>query len=134
VPSHPKLQHYGTRRWAHLLKLCMVSSIDRDGKLVLDVVDFNRAMTWLVEAENHMPQIFQVGTSSSDSRVMDEVKYFVQQHNNGISEHYVVNFARTKVQSYAIRPLLETMQSSRQIVVKGVDKKGLRIFIVPGKE
>lgn len=130
IPTHPKLKHYCTRRWAHLLKLCMVSSIDRDGKLVLDVVDFNRSMTWLVEAENHMAQIFQVGTSSSDSRVMDEIRYFVEQHPKGISEHHVVNFARTKVQSYAIRPLLEAMQSSRQIVTDKV-VKGLKIFKIP---
>lgn len=131
MPTHPKLKHYCTRRWAHLLKLCMISSIDRDGNLVLDVQDFNRAMTWLVEAENTMPKIFHVGTSSSDSRVMDEVKYFVQQKNGGCSEHQVVNFARTKVQSYAIRNLIETMLASRQIIVKCVDKKGLRIFTVP---
>lgn len=131
VPNHPKLKHYCTRRWAHLLKLCMVSSVDRDGKLVLDVVDFNRAMTWLVEAENAMASIFQVGTSSSDSRVMDEIRYFIEQRPGGVSEHVVYNFARTKLQSYAIRPLMETMQASRQIVVKGIDKKGLRIFMVP---
>jgi hypothetical protein len=134
VPSHPKLKHYCTRRWAHLLKLCMVSCIDRDGKLVLDRIDFNRAMNWLVEAENSMPQIFQIGTSSSDSRVMDEIRYFVAQRNGGISEHHVINFARTKLQSYAIRPLLEAMQASRQIIVKGVDKKGFRIFIIPDQD
>ena len=133
VPAHPKLKHYCTRRWAHLIKLCMVSSIDRDGKLVLDVPDFNRAMTWLVEAENHMAQIFQVGTSSSDSRVMDEIKYFVEQHRNGVSEHQVVNFARTKLQSYAIKPVMEQMQASRQIVVKNIDKRGFRVFTVPEK-
>lgn len=133
IPTHPKLKHYCTRRWAHLLKLCMISNVDRDGKMVLDVEDYNRAMTWLVEAENHMGMIFQVGTSSSDSRVMDEVRYFVGQHNGGVSEHLVINFARTKLQSYAIKPVLEQMQASRQIVVKSVDKKGQRIFMVPDK-
>jgi hypothetical protein len=133
IPTHPKLKHYCTRRWAHLLKLCMISNVDRDGKMVLDVEDYNRAMTWIVEAENHMGMIFQVGTSSSDSRVMDEVRYFVGQHNGGVSEHLVINFARTKLQSYAIKPVLEQMQASRQIVVKSVDKKGQRIFMVPDK-
>lgn len=131
VPEHPKLRHYSTRRWAHLLKLCMVSNVDRDGRLKLDVIDFNRAMNWLVEAELSMPMIFQVGTVSPDSRVMDEIAYFVKQHPNGIGEHQVINFARTKVQAHAIRPMIEAMQQSRQIVCKAVDKQGLRIFITP---
>jgi len=133
VPDHPKLRHYCTRRWTHLLKLCMISNVDRDGKLVLDEADFNRAMNWMVKAELHMPRIFQVGTTSPDSRVMDEIAYFVSQYNSGVSEYKVVNFARTKLQSYAIRPLLEAMVTSRQIVSVGIDKQGLRIFKVPSE-
>ena len=131
VPDHPKLRHYCTRRWAHLCKLTMVSCVDRDGGLKLDVVDFNRAMNWLVEAEMAMSAIFQVGTVSPDSRIMDEIVYFIKQYPNGIGEHQVVNFARTKVQAYAIRPLIEAMQQSRQIIASGIGKNGLRIFTVP---
>ena len=133
VPEHPKLRHYCTRRFAHMLKLCMVSCVDRDGKMVLDVVDFNRAMNWLVEAELAMPSIFQTGTVSADSRVMDEIAYFVKKHRDGVGEHKVINFARTKVQAHVIRSLLENMQASRMIVCKAVDRQGLRVFTVPDK-
>src|SRR5437868_5404337 len=54
VPTHPKLLHYCTRRRMHLYKLSMVSAIDRSDVLLLTVDDFNRAMTWLTDAENTM--------------------------------------------------------------------------------
>jgi len=130
-PDHPKLQHYCTRRWAHLLKLCMVSCVDRGGNLELDVVDFNRAMNWLVEAEIVMPCIFQLGATAPDSRIMDEIVYFVRQHKKGVPEHVVVNFARTKANAYTIKGILDMMQQAHQIVCKDIDKHGMRIFTVP---
>ena len=59
IPDHPKLIHYNTRRWAHLLKLTMVACVDRSNDLRLEVEDFNRAMLWLLQAEKQMPLIFQ---------------------------------------------------------------------------
>ena len=44
-PTHPKLRHYNTRRFAHLLKLSMIACVDRTDVLKLDVEDFNKQ--WL---------------------------------------------------------------------------------------
>lgn len=132
-PDHPKLAHYCTRRWAHLLKLCMVSCVDRGVNLVLDVIDFNRAMNWLVEAEVNMPSIFQLGATAPDSRTMDEIVYFIRQHKGGVPEHVVVNFARTKANAFTIKGILDLMQQARQIICKSIDKNGMRIFTAPDK-
>jgi hypothetical protein len=51
IPDHPKLQHYNTRRTAHLLKLCMVSSAAQSDGLVIDLEHFTEALDWLLEAE-----------------------------------------------------------------------------------
>jgi len=131
IPDHPKLRHYCTRRFAHLLKLTMVSCVDRTNDLRLTVQDFNRAMAWLVEAERVMPSIFQVGAVAPDSRVMDEILYFIKQRKGGVPEHVIVNFARQKVSSYQIKSVLDTMQASRMIQSVGIDKFGMRVFIVP---
>lgn len=128
VPEHPKLTHYNTRRWAHLLKLTMISSIDRSNDLILEVQDFNRAMTWLIEAESYMHLIFQVGSIAPDSRIMDEVIHFIKQHPGAVSEHRVVNFMRERTSSMTIRPMLDTMIASRLIIAVGVDNKGMRKF------
>jgi energy-coupling factor transporter ATP-binding protein EcfA2 len=131
VPDHPKLVHYNTRRWAHLLKLTMVASVDRTNDLMLEVQDFNRAMGWLLEAEAVMGSVFQVGSIAPDSRVMDEVVHFIKQHPGAVSEHLIVNFMRERTSSVVIGPMLKTMETSRMIVAKSVDSRGMRQFIVP---
>jgi len=128
TPDHPKLVHYCTRRWAHLLKLTMVASVDRTDSLVLDVADFNRAMGWLLEAERYMPLIFKVGSVAPDSRVMDEVVHFIKQHKGPVPEHQIVNFLRERVPSNSIRPMMDAMKASRVIVCQHVDKQGSGLF------
>jgi hypothetical protein len=130
VPEHPKLVHYRTRRWAHLLKLAMIVSVDRTDSLILDVQDFNKAMAWLLEAESFMPYIFQVGSVAPDSRVMDEVVHYIKQHKGAVPEHMIINFLRERVNSMAIRPMVEAMTASRLIICRDVDKSGQRRFTV----
>lgn len=131
IPDHPKLVHYNTRRWAHLLKLTMIASVDRSNNLILEVEDFNRAMGWLLEAEGQMHYIFQVGSIAPDSRVMDEVVHFIRSRKGPVDEHLVVNFMRERTSSMTVRPMLETMVSSRMIVTAHVDRTGMRQFIAP---
>jgi hypothetical protein len=131
VPQHPKLIHYNTRRWAHLLKLTMVASVDRSNDLVLEVQDFNRAMGWLVQAETYMELIFEVGSVAPDSRIMDEVVHFIKSHKGPVSEHLVINFMRERTSSMTISPMLRAMEGSRMIVARHVDKNGMRQFTVP---
>ena len=131
IPDHPKLVHYNTRRWAHLLKLTMIASVDRSNDLVLEVDDFNRAMGWLLEVESKMHYIFQVGSIAPDSRVMDEVVHFVRNRNGPVDEHLVINFIRERSSSMSVRPILETMVSSRMLVTAHVDNRGMRQFTAP---
>jgi hypothetical protein len=131
IPDHPKLTHYNTRRWAHLLKLTMIASVDRSNDLLLEVEDFNRAMGWLLQAESQMHLIFQTGSIAPDSRIMDEVVHFVRRHKGPIDEHLVINFMRERTSSMSVKPMLETMVSSRMIVCAHVNRHGLRQFIVP---
>jgi hypothetical protein len=131
APDHPRLKHYSTRRWAHLLKLCMISSVDRKDELLLDVNDFNRAMNWLLEAELLMPYIFQVGSVTPDSRIMDDIAHYVKQ-KGVIPEHLLINFARQRLHPNAIKNVIEMLMAAKQIVAEP-DNKGRRKFKAPGK-
>ena len=128
VPAHPKLKHYNTRRFAHMLKLSMIASVDRSNELKLDIPDFNRAMGWLLEAEALMPLIFEVGQVAPDSRVMDEAVHFIKQFAGAVPEYKIINFLRSKVSSNLVGPILNTMIASRMIVARDIDEKGLRKF------
>lgn len=130
-PKHPKLKHYNSRRFAHLLKLAMIASADRSNDLCLDVQDFNLAMTWLVEVELAMPNIFKEGSIVPDSRVMDEVAHFVQLQGS-VSEHLIRNFVRERVPAMHIEYIMKAMEAARLIIAKGVNPKtGLRVFTAP---
>jgi hypothetical protein len=131
APEHPKLRHYCSRRIAHLLKLSMIASVDRTNEMILDVVDFNTAFGWLIEVEETMPMIFQVGSVSPDSRVMDEVVHFMKQQGKGISEHLIVDFIRQQVPGYNVKNIMDTLIAARLIKVVGHNNLGLRIFTAP---
>jgi hypothetical protein len=127
-PSHPRLKHYCSRRFAHMIKLSMVSSADRHNKLILEKEDFNRAMGWLIMAETRMGKIFEGGTTKGDSAVMDEISHFVKAMGQA-NEAQVVQFARKRVQyAGSIPDIIKIMEQAGMLVHVDNDKLGLRIF------
>src|SRR5690606_25921705 len=50
-PDHPKLIGYNARRAAHLLKLCLISSVSCTDEPVITLDNFVEALDWLVQAE-----------------------------------------------------------------------------------
>ena len=124
IPNHPKLIHYVTRRRAHLYKLSMISAIDRSNALILTRDDFNRAMSWLLEAETNMIEIFKAGATNADAQAMDEILHFIviNDRGKGVSEQAIRRFARDKVPLHSILRIIEIMENSGQIVLRGIEK------------
>jgi len=136
-PDHPRLTHYCTRRLAHLLKLTMISAVDRSNALFLSVDDFHRAISWLSEAELSMGGIFKAGSISADSKAMDEIQHFVRMNDKGrgVLETKVFNFARERVPSLTITRLIEIMIKSGLIAVVNANKDGTnRWFNAPNHD
>lgn len=136
-PTHPKLLHYATRRKMHLYKLSMIASIDRGSDLILTTEDFNRAMGWMLDAEDMMAEIFKAGAVGGDAKAMDEIYHFVSVadiRGKGVSEHKVVNFARERVPAHSVLRVIEIMEKSGLIKAVGYDPKtGLRAFKAIGR-
>jgi hypothetical protein len=109
--SHPKLIHYGTRRRVHLYKLAMVSAIDRSDLLVLTREDFNKAMSWMTEAEYSMPDIFKAGAGNADAKAMDEIYHYVL--TDGVKapvpERKIIRFAKNFVPLNSIERVIQIM-------------------------
>jgi hypothetical protein len=64
--TDPRLEGYLTRRGTHVLKLSMVLNASRkNGNLILDGVDFDRAIYELERIEKRMPSVF-LGIGKSD--------------------------------------------------------------------
>jgi hypothetical protein len=128
--AHPKLLHYKTRRRVHLYKLSMVSAADRGDVLLLTKEDFNRAMGWLLEAESFMPDIFNAGSTGQDGAALDEIYHFIQvsDKGEGVPEHKIVHFARSRIPAHTILRVIDIMMASGQIQSRGQDRFGHRWF------
>lgn len=124
-PSHPRLQHYNSRRKEHLYRLSMISAIDRSNVLLLTKDDFNQALSWLVEAEIHMPKIFQSVTEISDSAVMDEALHMLAE-KGPVAEGQLVRFIRQRVPAHAVRSVMEVMEKSGMIRTVSQDRFGVK--------
>lgn len=133
IPKHPKLKHYNSRRFAHMIKLAMITSVCRSNELMLTKADFNTAMGWLLEAEQLMPGIFEAGVGSQDSAALDEIAHYVASAGDrGRTEHQITRFAKDRgVPIHSIMRTIEVMVSSGMISqANELDRQGLRIFTV----
>lgn len=132
-PKHPKFEHYLTRRRALLLKLMMISAIDRNSGFKMDVPDFNRAIGWLLEAEANFDGIFDKAETSQDSSVQDEVIHFVSQNDTGegVRQSKILNYIRHRVNINAVMHVLPLMEASGQLTIvkyeKGTGQKWYKI-------
>lgn len=125
VPTHKRLEHYLGRRYPHLLKLSMVSSADRGNGLVITVEDFNRALGWLIEIEHAMPRIFAEGPRSVESKVMEEVHYYIKQMDIakvGVNESRIKNFVLQRVSPMQYKQFFEALEVGGYIKRLGHDK------------
>lgn len=134
TPNHPRLAWYNERRRAHMLKLSMVSSVDRSDDLLVTINDYRTALEWLIEAEHFMPDVFRTGAATADSKAMDDIYHFIEQSPGGVPEHKVKNFAIGKIPAPWILQSLTVMEGAGLIKCIGVDKLGMRIFVAVKKD
>jgi hypothetical protein len=128
TPTHPKLEHYLRRRTLHIGKLAIISAVSRTKKVgVIELIDVDRAIEWLLEAEQLMPDIFRSMMGKSDTQVLDELyNYLVNLYNMArqapINESRLFNFLRMRAPSDKLGKMLEMAEKSRMIrKVQGTD-------------
>lgn len=119
-PMHTKLEHYNARRILHLLKLCMISSASRSNELIIELADYERALTWLLMAENTMPDVFRNMTQKSDAVVIQELHFHMWakygKDKKTIHESYLVHFLQTRVPSERVMKIIEIAERAGIIV------------------
>lgn len=135
-PDHPKLQHYNTRRTAHLLKLCMVACAASTDSMHISLDHLHLAMDWLVEAEHYMSDIFKAMTTGGDGRTMEEAWYFAyhqwMKDQKPIPEGVLYQFISERAPAHSVARIIEVMTKSeilRQVITPtgtGFVPRGLR--------
>lgn len=119
TPDHPKLQHYLTRRTAHLLKLSQVACVSDSNELVIEVHHIQQAMDWLFDMEAHIPEIFKAMTSGGDGKVMDEAWHmlfqFYARYKKGAPKALLIEFISKRVPSHSVERIIDLMEKSDMI-------------------
>lgn len=124
-PSHPRFEHYNTRRLAHLLKLSMVSSADRGDDLTINQGDFERALAWLTEAEATMPRIFGTATSI-DARVIDDTLHFIG--DKELPGPRITRFIAGKVPQTQVISMMKVLEEGGMIRMTKTDRTGIKHY------
>ncbi len=129
TPTHPRLIDYCARREAHLLKLSMIACMDLGHPRMLTAEHFNIARYWLLEAETTMGDIFSLGSSSVDSRAMDDIHDFVKRQGKPIPQYQIIHFARNLVPAHSVKQILELMSLAGMIGKVGEDARGHGLYV-----
>lgn len=116
APSHPKLNHYNTRRTAHLLKLCMVACASSSSELEITLDHFAEALDWLTEAEFVMPDIFKSMKNGGDARVIEECYHYAREmymkdkDRKPILEHRLFHYLQERTPAHNVERILNVME------------------------
>lgn len=122
IPQHSKLQHYNARRMLHLLKLCIVASASASygAPLTISREHAQRALDWLLGAEQVMPDLFRDMVLRSDSQVLQELHFYcVREHirtKKPVHEALLIQFLSTKVPSEKVLRLLEVAERADVLI------------------
>ncbi len=109
-PTHPRLESYNRSRTnLHAFKLCMVSAISRTGNLIVEEIDVKRAISWLLEAETFMPDIFRAMRGKSDIEVMEELWLMVatewKNTHKPIRATLIADFLNARTQAHQMKQI-----------------------------
>lgn len=128
TPNHSKLEHYLRRRTLHIIKLSIVSSVSRTNKVgSIEVVDVDRAITWLTEAEAVMPDAFRSMIGRSDHQVVEElynhvVSLYSMSRQSPINESRMWVFLSQRVPTDKVAKIIEAAERSNMIArIAGTD-------------
>ena len=133
VPSHSRLTHYRGRRGPHVIKLSMISAASYHQTLTVTLADFERAKSWLLDAELTMPDVFRAMRQKSDEQLINESYQFlysnwasvVREKRQPIPEAVLWNFIKERTTSDKIKGVIEAM--IRSDLIRGGTKPGTYI-------
>ena len=129
VPDHPKLQHYLSRRTAHLLKLSQVACVSQSNNLVITIEHIQQAMDWLFDLEAHIPEIFKAMSNGGEAKVMDEVWHmlfqFQARFKKGAPKALLIRFISARVPSHAVERIIDLMEKGDMVRVVAEKNEGM---------
>lgn len=108
----------------HALKLSLISAAARAPEaMIVTEEDVKRGLSWLLDAEMRMPDIFRAMSGRGDAEIIEELHLFVIQtymrSKKSVPRSVVVNFLASQVPSEKVWKILEIAIASGKLRIVG---------------
>jgi hypothetical protein len=107
----------------------MVSSASVGDTLTISLDQYRTALSWLIEAESFMPDIFKSMNSGGDSKVIEECWYFCYQlfskKQQPVPEAKVFNFLQQRIPAHSVERVADIMVRAGLLSKVDVNKIGV---------
>jgi len=115
APLHNRLTHYATRRWMHLTKLCMIAALNDERMNVRDE-DVDLALSWLLNAESQMTEVFKDMVSHEDGNLHEEMRHqffqLAMKTNEPVTQQQLYEWCRNKMGSHSVERFVQIAVAS----------------------
>jgi hypothetical protein len=116
-PTHTRLVSYNNSRTHFLIKLSMVASISESSEMVIRLRHVDRALAWLLGAEEVMPEIFRAMKGNSDAALMEElyrkmIELYARNNRKMINEDILWAFLTARTPTQRVGQLITAMEKA----------------------
>lgn len=99
---------YNVRRWMHLTKMAMLCAVSENNKLFVEVRHVERALAFLLEAEQEMPKVFE-NITTSDGFESTVEQLLVNAKSSTISHQQLERALRRTHKPYEVGQIIQSM-------------------------
>lgn len=121
--SHSRFTDYNSRRHLHLQKLAMIFSISESNELTVKMRHWERALSYLLEAEKEMPGVFKnICTDSGFATTVEEV--VTGSEGKVLKHERIERILQRRHKPYEVGHIIKSMISSGYLQPQDPDKLG----------
>ncbi len=115
-PTHSKLANYNARRMLNCIKLSMIAAASARNSTIIEDDDICKAISWLLAAEERMPEIFRSMMGRSDKDVIEETWNYVwgiwSKQHRAVHLATISDFLLKRVTQEKVMPIITLMVKS----------------------
>ena len=125
--NDPRFSAYADRRTTHLRKLMMLYSVSRGDSMIINEVDFSRALQCLENAEVKMGKTFGGLGRARYGDATQKIEEFIRQMRSTTRSLLLAKF-RLDIDSQALAVIEQTLEQRKVISVKLLTQSGDKIY------
>jgi len=136
IPKDPRFEHYNSRRFVQIIKLCMLFALSKRDDPVILLEDFEDVKSILLEAERVMPRAIEtLGANPLLAQQQAALKYvndIFSKFQRGTQEAELYDLLSRDVSPHLVRDLLDSIANAKWITA--AQSPPNRVFFPRGKE